>query len=148
KVDLGGCDFPTLKVNGVSGRVTVQTNLGAGPYDLSTVSGSISLVIPEDANCAVDASAVSGRFVTDLKISKSVVRRNHWRVKFGQGGTHIRMKSVSGKMRLLSALDASGKTPQDTGGRVQASNEGRTKILERLSEGEIDVEQAVQELGG
>lgn len=142
KVDLRGCDFPSLRHKGVSGKVIVETNFGAGPYTLETVSGSMQLVVPAGADCQVDASSVSGRFSTDLPVAQSSVSQNRWQVQVGNGGAEVRMKTVSGKMKLLSSFDAAGRTP----GTVQQEPKQREEILTRLSEGEIDVDQAIQEL--
>lgn len=144
RLDLRGCDFPNLRAKVVSGKALVETKFGEGPYNLDAVSGTLTLVVPEDTNCQVSATAVSGRFKTDLNVSQSSVGRRHWDVKIGEGGVPVRMKTVSGKMQLLSSFDAVGKSP----GNVRMSRKQREKILTRLSEGEIDVDQAVQELGG
>jgi hypothetical protein len=143
-LDLRGCDFSSLRANNVSGKVMVGTKLGAGPYELRAVSGPLTLVVPQGSGCQVNANAVSGRFVTDLEISQSTVHRNRWQVTTGDGNVPVRMNTVSGKMRLLSDFDAVGQLPAN----VQMSGKKRENILERLSEGEIDVAQAVRELGG
>lgn len=143
KVDLRGCDFSSLRHKGVSGKVIVETNFGAGPYTLEAVSGAINLVVPSEINCEVDAGSVSGRFSTDLPVSQSSVGRSHWRVRVGNGGTTVRMKTVSGKMSLLSGFNAVGREP----GEVSMDSKQREEVLTRLSEGEIDVDQAIQELG-
>ena len=146
KVELRGCNFSELDLNGVSGKVLVETDLGAGAYHLQTVSGSLTLVAPADSKCQVDARSVSGRFVTDLPASQSSVGRGRWQIKLGKGSstTQVHMKTVSGKMRLLSALDAVGSTPAE----AQLDAQDRNDVLNRLSEGEIDVQQAIQELDG
>ena len=97
---------------------------------------------PAGSSCHVDASAVSGKFYTDLEFSRSSVSKRRWRVQVGEGGPEVRLKTVSGKMQLLSSFDARGRVP----GVVVQSRESRKEILNRLSEGQISVEEAVKEL--
>ena len=141
-IEMHECDFPSLKANTVSGKAELQTKLGEGPYKLDTVSGSLLLVVPEDSSCVVEASAVSGRFYTDLPVSQSQVGRRKWNVRIGEGGPQVKMKAVSGKMRLLSSFGAQGSVP----GEVKLSQTQRKDVLSRLSEGEITVEDALKEL--
>jgi hypothetical protein len=142
KIEMFDCDFPTMKASTVSGKVQVQTSLSEGPYKISAVSGSLLLVVPEETNCVVHASAVSGRFYTDLEVSQSEVSRRRWHVRVGEGGPEVKMKAVSGKMRLLSSFDAQGSTPSE----VRMSQNQRKDVLSRLSEGEISIEDALKEL--
>jgi DUF4097 and DUF4098 domain-containing protein YvlB len=141
-IEMRECDFPALKASTVSGKAQLETKLSEGPYKVSAVSGSLLLVVPKGANCTVSASAVSGRFYTDLPVSQSQVSRNKWFVRIGEGGPQVEMKAVSGKMRLLSSFDAQGSVPGD----VQMSQDQRKDVLSRLSEGEISVEDALKEL--
>ena len=141
-IDMRDCDFPSMKASTVSGKAELQTKLSEGPYKVSAVSGSLLLVVPEESNCVVHASAVSGKFYTDLDVRQSQVSRNRWDVRIGEGGPEVKMKAVSGKMRLLSSFDASGSVP----GEVKMSQNQRKDVLSRLSEGEISVEDALKEL--
>lgn len=143
RLDLRDCDFETLKASTVSGKALVQTAFGEGPYKLSSVSGSVTLVAPEESGCQVDASAVSGRFYTDLEVSSSQVSRRHWKVVLGEGGPNVRMSTVSGRMKLLSSFDAKGKVPGAVNGM---SREKRRELLDKLSEGEISVDDAMKAL--
>lgn len=140
---LTECDFSTLKGSTVSGSAQVQTDFAEGPYKLTAVSGSVTLVVPENSDCDASASAVSGRFYTDLNVSQSKVSKRSWKVRIGQGGPEVKLSTVSGNMRLLSSFDATGSVP----GEVHISEETRKGILNRLQDGEISVEDALKELG-
>jgi len=141
-IDMRNCDFPSIKASTVSGKAELQTRLSEGPYKVSAVSGSLLLVVPEESSCVVRASAVSGKFYTDLDVRQSQVSRNRWDVRIGEGGPEVQMKAVSGKMRLLSSFDASGSVPGD----LKMSQSDRKDVLSRLSEGQISVEDALKEL--
>lgn len=134
--------FPALRAKTVSGRLEAQTALEDGPYNFSSVSGSLKLVAPEGTNCTVRASGVSGRFYTDLDVSRSDSSRRSWYVKVGQGGTDVKMKTVSGRMSLVSSWDAKGRQP----GTKHMDREARKDVLTKLSEGELSVEDALKEL--
>jgi DUF4097 and DUF4098 domain-containing protein YvlB len=142
RVSLQESDLRQLSVSTVSGRAEIETGLGEGPYKFSTVSGSVALVVPEGSGCRVDASAVSGRFYTDLPVSHSSRSGKRWQVVVGEGGPSVKMKSVSGKLRLVTSLEARGSEP----GEVHLSREKRKDILDQLSQGEISVEDAMKAL--
>ena len=145
RISLRDCDFPSMDVSTVSGRAEVETQFGDGPYKLGSVSGSLTLVVPEGSGCEVNASAVSGRFYTDFPVSNGLVSKRRWQVTLGEGGPQVRMKAVSGKMKVLSSFDARGSVPKDVA-RDTKSREERKDILTRLSEGEINVEEALKDL--
>jgi hypothetical protein len=134
--------FPSLRAKTVSGKLEAETSLEGGPYHFSSVSGSLKLVAPDETNCTVRASGVSGRFYTDLDVSSSDVGRRSWFVKVGQGGADVKMKTVSGRMSLVSSWDAKGSRP----GIKRMSREERKGVLTRLSEGDLTVEEALKEL--
>jgi hypothetical protein len=134
--------FPALLAKTVSGRIEVETPLEEGPYTFSTVSGSTKLVVPEGSSCDVHASSVSGRFYTDLDVSRSDIGRRSWFVRIGQGDTHVKMKTVSGRMSLVSSWDAKGSQP----GEKRISRAERESVLTKLSEGQLSVEEALKEL--
>lgn len=146
KIDLRECDFPSLDCTSVSGKATVQTAFGEGPYKLSAVSGSLLIVVPEGTSCDVDASAVSGRFYTDLDVRQSHSSKRRWQVQIGEGGPQVRMKTVSGKMRLLTSFNARGQVPNVVKVTPKQTREERKDILSRLQEGEINVDEAMKEL--
>ena len=142
RIRLTAGSLPSLRAKTVSGKLEAETAIEEGPYHLSSVSGSVKLIAPEGSNCVVRASGVSGRFYTDLDFSSSDVGRRSWYVKVGQGGPDVKMKTVSGRMSLVSSWDAKGHRP----GTKRMSREQRKGVLTRLSEGDLSVEEALKEL--
>jgi hypothetical protein len=142
RIRLSEGSFPALRAKTVSGGIQAETALDQGPYYFNTVSGSIKLVAPEDSSCEVFASGVSGRFYTDHNVSRSDIGKRSWRVKIGEGGTEVKMKTVSGRMSLVSSWDAKGSRP----GEKRMSRKERESVLTKLSEGELSVEEAMKEL--
>ncbi len=136
-------DFPSLNSTTVSGSAIIHTVLGDGPYKLSSISGSVKLVVPENSKCSVHAKSISGRFRTDLNASFSSINRRSWDVDLEGGGTEIRMNSVSGNLYVVTSEDVSGVAP-----RVKhKTREERFEVLTQLEGGNISVEDALSQLG-
>lgn len=133
----------SLNSTTVSGSAIIHTDLGDGPYKLSSISGSAKLVVPENTKCSVHAKSISGRFHTDLNASFSSINRRSWDVDLEGGGTEIRMNSVSGNLYVVTSEDVSGVTP-----RVKhKTREERFEVLTQLEGGNISVEDALSKLG-
>lgn len=142
KIRAEESDFPKLNITTVSGNAVIHTDIGDGPYRISSVSGSTKLVVPEQTKCSVHAHSISGRFRTDLTPTYSSVTRRSWDVDLEGGGTEIRMKSVSGNFYVVTSENVRGDVP----GTKKQSRENRIKILSQLEGGEISVEDAVTQL--
>lgn len=142
KIRAEESDFPKLNITTVSGNAVIYTDIGDGPYRMSSVSGSTKLVVPEQTKCSVQANSLSGRFRTDLTPTNSSITRRSWDVDLEGGGTDIRMKSVSGNFYIVTSENIRGDVP----GTIKQSRENRIKILSKLEGGEISVEDAVTQL--
>lgn len=102
KIQVAESNFTSLHAKTISGKLQIQSGIGEGPYDFSSVSGSITLAVPEDANFNLFASGVSGEFISDLVVHGSGIGSRSWQATGGQGGTPVKMKTVSGRMSLVS----------------------------------------------
>ncbi|MEN8242013.1 MAG: DUF4097 family beta strand repeat-containing protein [Chloroflexota bacterium] len=142
QIRLTESDLPALHARTLRGKIEAQTTLVDGPYYFSTVSGAVRLVVPEDTNCEVHASGVSGRFYTDLDLRSSTNGNRKWHLVVGEGGPGVRIKTVSGRMSLLSSFDARGSRP----GYHKKTRAERANLLTQLSAGELSVDEALQEL--
>jgi hypothetical protein len=88
-----------VALTAVSGDVTLQTALSAGPYHFSSVSGSVRLIVPEGTACSAHLSSVSGRVhTTSLPFNASRIQGGGQRVDILGGGTPVTLKSVSGSL--------------------------------------------------
>jgi DUF4097 and DUF4098 domain-containing protein YvlB len=136
-------NIPSLNFTTVSGSAIVHTDLGDGPYKLSSISGSVKLVVPENTRCSVHAKSISGRFRTDLNASFSSINRRSWNVDLEGGGTEIRMNSVSGNLYVVTSEDVNGVAP-----RVKhKTRKERLEALTQLEGVNISVEDALSQLG-
>jgi DUF4097 and DUF4098 domain-containing protein YvlB len=108
--DLSVVDGASRRVDAkaVSGDVLLDLDLDrTGTYDVTTVSGSVSLRTKGDLNLTVDAKSVSGEYVSDFGGSsyKEPGRRTvHHTI--GDGGARLWVKTVSGDLRLIRGREA------------------------------------------
>lgn len=81
--------------------------------DLSTVNGSVVLVIPSDANATVKADTVNGSIKNDFGLpvrkGKYVGRDLYGRI--GSGDTEIKLNSVNGGLSILRKQDGRSPNP-------------------------------------
>lgn len=137
-------DLSQVQASSVSGKLTVQTALADGPYRFSSVSGGLQLILAgEQQGCRVHGSTISGGFRTDLTATRGSHSQRHWDLEFNGGGPEVRLKSVSGHIRVLSHAEA--QAGPVVFGRAEAPD--RMDILEKVRAGELSVDEALRKLG-
>ncbi len=135
-------DLPEVLAKTVSGRMTVQTPLGAGPYKFTSVSGGVSLIVPAEQGCHVHGHTTSGQLRTDLPGTRGNHSRRSWELDLNGGGPEVRFKSVSGSLRILNQPDSDPR-----GIKFQPEEAvDRMAVLEKVRSGEISVEEALRSL--
>jgi hypothetical protein len=102
----GSCRWVDAK--SVSGDVLLDLDLHPqGTYDVTTVSGTVSLRTTADPDLAVEATSVSGHLVSDFGIGwESKPGRKYTSETIGSGGARLWVKTVSGDLRVLSGRAA------------------------------------------
>lgn len=134
---------PAIKSSTVSGQTIIFSDIGDGPYQLTSISGSSKLIVPNNTQCSVKAQSVSGRFRTDLNASSKLIKPRSWDVDIAGGGTDIYMKSISGNLSVLTSENARGEIPS----MKQKSRQHRIDILRKFENGELTIEETLAELG-
>jgi hypothetical protein len=142
KIRVEESSIQSLSISTVSGNTIIHTDIGDGPYQISSVSGSTKLIVPENSKCSAHARSISGRFRTDLNVSSSIIKRRSWDVHLEGGGTEIHMNSVSGSLYILTSENAEGRIPHTK----RISREQRLDILQKLEGGELSVEETIVQL--
>jgi hypothetical protein len=142
---------PAITAASVSGKVQLQTELGAGPYHFRSVSGDVWLAVPAMRGCQVDMYALSGRLHTSLPSSRHAASQGWTRVAFGAdgSGSQVRFNTVSGDLHLVTPGDPHDDGPTPSAGEAAPAEPGepdRLAILERIDRGELTVDEAVQHL--
>lgn len=146
-VSLTDSTIPAISANTVSGQVRLQTALGAGPYDLRSVSGDVWLDMPAAMPCRVEMHSLSGRVHAGQTGSQQWVRGGWTHLAFGEGGgPEIIFHSVSGDLHLATSADAdpSAATAQPPDSAAAAAD--HLAVLDRLARGELSVDEAVSTL--
>jgi DUF4097 and DUF4098 domain-containing protein YvlB len=67
---------------------------------LNTVSGTVGLGIPKDANFHLSAEAVSGQIRADVPIIIEEQGKHSLRARVGNGGARVEVHTVSGEIRV------------------------------------------------
>ena len=95
----------SVSASAVSGDVKVEITRLDGSDDMkfNTVSGDVSVMLPNNLDADVDMSSFSGSIKTDFAIEVKSERfgsRNSARAKLGDGSRRLKMSSVSGDLSL------------------------------------------------
>ena len=150
--------FPSADASTVSGDLILQTTLSDGPYNFSSVSGNVRLLVPADTHCNVELNSVSGRIRSSLPAT--TIRMGHGLkvTQIQSGGVPVRLKSVSGGVSIetegipASAVPVTSPesaapslpvplSPPFTPAPAPLST---AEILQRIERGEMTVDEAIK----
>jgi DUF4097 and DUF4098 domain-containing protein YvlB len=89
------------------------TKLPAQSLELTSVNGSVSLTIPSDSQAEVEASTTNGGIDNDfgLHVNRHQFIGRDLRGELGNGGTHIRLSDVNGRLEIHHAQDGRTLSP-------------------------------------
>ena len=102
------------KLSTINGRLNAHfAQLSGQDVELSSVNGSLELTIPSDSNAEVEASTVSGGINNDfgLRVNHHRFVGHDLRGELGNGGTHIRLSDVNGRIEVRHAQDGRASSP-------------------------------------
>ena len=115
--DLAG----RAQLSTINGRLDAKfAQLAGQSVELNSVNGSVDLTIPSDSNAEVEASTVSGGIHNDfgLHVNNHRFVGHDLRGELGNGGTHIRLQNVNGRVEIHHAQDGRAMSPvKDRGKR-------------------------------
>lgn len=94
-------NFPTLKATSVSGDLYIQTSPGPGPYRFKSISGDITLILPEGSSFQAELRSLSGQLMTSRTQAHSIRTGRPRTVESGTGGPMIQAETVSGNLSLM-----------------------------------------------
>ena len=144
--------FERLRAQSVSGDISVDGQLAAGTtHSVETVSGDCRLALAGGA--AIDVRGLSSDVRSSLphRIEGTADRR---RLTVGDGKASVSFSSMSGDLSVVPSRQApSEAAPAATTAapaktvKPAASADRRTEILGALERGEIDVDEAMRQLG-
>ncbi|WP_243883231.1 DUF4097 family beta strand repeat-containing protein [Cellulomonas dongxiuzhuiae] len=116
-------DLTLVQGNSVSGAVSLDVGTGTSSLTVTTVSGDLTVRLPEGAGLQVRAQSVSGRLVVDGREHKGA-GPGHRTVDLdaGDGGTFLSATTVTGHVTVLRAPgvadDVADAVPGDATGDV------------------------------
>ncbi|MBA7591824.1 hypothetical protein ES708_33991 [subsurface metagenome] len=88
-------------LHSTSGRIEAElTAIDEDASDMSTISGSINLHLPDDASFDLDISTVSGKINTEFQVLIDSFNKRKLQGEVGDGGINIELKTVSGSISL------------------------------------------------
>jgi DUF4097 and DUF4098 domain-containing protein YvlB len=164
KVKISQSHIPAMTGKTVSGSAIIETPIAEGPYELNSVSGNMSVITPEDTACTVFMKSVSGKAKINLPVTNRQGARNKQVIEVAGGGPEIRMKSVSGVLKLGSpsyAKSTSEPIEENPGSKISIDDElivedqlvdpmqspkSQLQILQEIENGEISVDEALKQL--
>jgi hypothetical protein len=108
--DLSG----RAKLATINGRLDARfAQLSGQDIELNSVNGSLELTIPSDSNAEVEASTVSGGINNDfgLRVNHHRFVGHDLRGELGNGGSHIQLSDVNGRIEIRHAQDGHAMSP-------------------------------------
>ena len=103
-VSLRSCHLTGLTIDRISGDCVVETGLeDEGRYRVSSASGGLRLLIPEDQRCTVRTHSLSGRF--RCRLPHDIVRHgpSETEALINGGGVEFRVRTTSGDVVVKAA---------------------------------------------
>ncbi|HSI88780.1 MAG TPA: DUF4097 family beta strand repeat-containing protein [Pyrinomonadaceae bacterium] len=128
----------TVKLSTVNGEVMAEiTDAEPGSQlNLSTVNGSVSVLLPSDINATIKADSLNGNITNDfglpVKKGEYVGRNLHGRL--GSGDVQVRLDSVNGPLKISRRQDGRQVNPATnllsaTSGNVPRVNPGVERAI-------------------
>lgn len=138
-------NFNNANIKSVSGKMVVETPINEGPYVFNSVSGALSLIVPQESSCTAQIKSVSGRLRTSLPITKDKRKNSRGFVEIAHGGPEVTYKSVSGSMRIVTS-EKEEIVERIAPEKPVEQEKDKIAILQKIERGEISVDEALEEL--
>ena len=99
-------------INGPLQAIFTQLN-ESKPISITSVNGSVALIIPSDSNASVRASTVHGGITNDfgLQVRHGEYVGHNLDGQIGTGGPRIKLQNVNGSIRISHAEDGRAISP-------------------------------------
>ena len=138
-IDIDGVEG-NVKATSINGPVTARGLLGEAklstvngplkatftqldeskPISLSSVNGSVTIIIPSNANASVRASTVHGMISNDfgIQVKHGEYVGHSLEAQIGTGGPRLKLSSVNGGIRITHSQDGRALSPVTSVARV------------------------------
>ncbi|MDH5605801.1 MAG: DUF4097 domain-containing protein [Anaerolineae bacterium] len=132
-----------LNANSVSGNIAIETGLDQGPYSFKSVSGKLSIILPQDCGCSISAASLSGEIRTNITATRLTSKPPKHFFELEGGGPAVIFNTVSGNMFVLTKDGGESRRPSTGNEKIRKVRLG---ILTQLENGELSVEDALEKL--
>jgi DUF4097 and DUF4098 domain-containing protein YvlB len=117
------CINGKLEAHNLSGRADLSTvnghldahfdRLASSSVELHSVNGSLELTIPSDSKAEIEANTISGGIENDfgLHVNHHNFVGHDLRGELGNGGPHIKLENVNGRIEIRHASDGRALSP-------------------------------------
>ena len=103
---VGDSSLREVLIETASGDSVLETTLDdEGKYVYHSVSGDLSLLVPEDQACTIVSTSLSGHVRCDLPHESEREARGKTKVHVNGGGVEWRISTISGDVRVKAAGD-------------------------------------------
>src|SRR5579863_3364952 len=129
-----------LEAHNLSGRADLSTvnghldarfdQLASSSVELHSVNGSVELTIPSDSKAEIEANTVSGGIENDfgLHVNHHNFVGHDLRGELGNGGPHIKLENVNGRIEIRHASDGRALSPAKDLSHVDKDNDDGSEI--------------------
>jgi len=157
KIFMHASRFPSIDGHTVSGKISIQTPIAEGPYYFKSVSGDVNFIVPLDSIISANLNSISGRIKTPFTPTSSHINGGNSRLEIQGGGVEVRVRSVSGSLYLTHSNETNIEemdnsitlNPEEHSSHPHdkpPSTESNMKILDRISAGELSVDEAIEKI--
>lgn len=161
RVKLLQSNFPSAEASTVSGDLILQTPVSDGPYNFSSVSGSVRMLVPPDMHCNAELNSVSGNIRSSLPATSTRIGHGLKITQVGNGGASVRLKSVSGGLTFevegvpatnvpsaAAPVNPPSPVPPEPPEAPTSAPLSTEEILEHIERGEMTVDEAIRLMKG
>lgn len=83
-------------------RVELRRLAAAGAMALESITGSVSLALPQDASAVLDVRSINGEFRTELPLAVRSSMGREFHGSLGRGGITVRLRTVNGGIEIVT----------------------------------------------
>jgi hypothetical protein len=99
-VVIDGGNQARLELSSTSGKISYRGTLASGSHLLNSISGEVSLNLPESSSFVIDANSISGEISSDFPINTTISSENTLQGQVGSGDALLQINTTSGDINI------------------------------------------------
>ena len=100
RIELDQSSISSVEASAVSAGLDLETALAEGPYRFNSVSGEVTLKVPEETHCSAELRTVSGNLRIGLPATTQSRGHGAQTAEVQGGGVKVYLGSVSGDLSI------------------------------------------------